>query len=142
MEKYINQYNDKCEQLKRLIDSTIISLNKAQEDYQKILNSDTDKKDKKLEHAGYAVKAYHDYLDVLNKRLSLVRLRNDEDMFYRQRQYLEFSKLVQMFIPEDLQIRFHGTPFCHVEDILKAGKINRDRLAQKKTYVVSRPISI
>lgn len=58
-------------------------------------------------------------------KMKFVRPSTQEDIEYRDNIYgKEFSKKLQEICPEELDLRFHGTPIYFAEQIIKSGKIS------------------
>lgn len=115
----IEKYERNKENLIRNKTSAEQSLQKAQEKYETIKNSDIDKKERRLEIAEKEIARKRNALKIIEDQLKFLRPADEKDIEYRSRQYDEFPKKIAEAVPEDLQLRFHGCPIYTAEQILK-----------------------
>jgi len=111
-------------------------LNDAIKKYDKIANEFSLRKEIKLRSAENIMHLREKNLNTINTELEYLRPRNTEDMEYRQRQYNDFSDFIIKNIPDDLPLRFHGSPLHASKDIILSGELSSygDRLGVEMSY--------
>jgi len=111
-------------------------LNDAIKKYDKIANSFSLRKEIKLKSAENIMQLREKNLNVINTELKYLRPRNIEDMEYRQRQYNNFSNFITKNIPNDLPLRFHGSPLHASKEIILSGELSSygDRIGVEMSY--------
>ncbi len=95
----------------------------VQKSYNKLLHSKDPRKEIKLPYEKNKVVIYENRLDLLDGKLRFLRPANDADIAYRQRQSNDFADKVSELVPDDLPLRFHGTPIYGAEKIIASGEI-------------------
>lgn len=111
-------------------------LNDAIKNYDKIAKGFSLRKEIKLKSAENIIHLREKNLNVINTDLEYLRPRNIEDMEYRQRQYNDFSDFIIKNIPDDLPLRFHGSPLHASKEIILSGELSSpgDRLGVEISY--------
>jgi len=144
MDKYVEGYNKRKEILLKNKEVFEERLKTAIEKYEKIKNSDIDKKEVRLLIAANNVTRRVYALQQIKDQLTFLRPANEEDMRYRLRQYDEFHKIMKECIPEDLPLRFHGCKIYTAKYIIESGEISSsvDRLGIETSYDITGQISV
>jgi hypothetical protein len=80
----------------------------------------------------------------LQKLLVLMRPPTDKDIEYRQNVYDQLADFIKQNAPADLPLRFHGTGFNNVPDIIFSRQLSSsvDRLGYEVSYDVSDQVSV
>lgn len=140
----IELYNKKRELLLKNKEIFEQKLRIAIEQYEKLKNSDINKKQQRLEISAKNVARRMNALEQIKDQISFLRPSSKEDMEYRLRQYDEFSRKMRVCIPDYLQLRFHGCPIYTAKRIIESGELSSsvDRLGIETSYDVAGQISV
>lgn len=119
-------------------------LKSAIQQYEKLKNTEIDKKQQRLEISAKNVARRMNALEQIKDQIFFLRPSTKEDTEYRLRQYDEFSKRMRACIPDNLPLRFHGCPIYTAKRIIESGELSSsvDRLGIETSYDVAGQISV
>lgn len=112
--------------------------------YNKIEESNIDRKEDRLRIARKTIITKQNALKQIDEQIEFSRPENEEDIAYRQRQYDEFPNLIKRIVPDDIPLRFHGCPINAAQHILEDGEISSsvDRLGIETSYDTEDQVSV
>ena len=144
MEKILEEFEKRKNNLIRYKATLEENLKKAIDKYHSIESSEIDKKEARLKIAQKTISSRKNALAQVEDQLEFLRPSNEKDMEYRLRQYDEFSKKMKDLVPEDLALRFHGCPIYTAKHIIESGEISSsvDRLGVETSYDTEGQISV
>ena len=144
MKNYLDEYNQNKSLLLYNKKIRQEKLDKAIQKYEKIKNSDIDKKEQRLQLAAINVNRRKYALNIIEEELFYLRPASKEDIEYRLRQYKDFAEEARKCIPEDLPLRFHGCPIYAAKKIIESGEISSsaDRQGFETSYDTNGQISV
>lgn len=144
MEKILEEFEKRRNNLIRYKITLEENLKKAIDKYNSIESSEIDKKEARLKIAQKTISSRKNALVQIEDQLEFLRPSDEKDMEYRLRQYDEFSKKMKDLIPENLPLRFHGCPIYTAKHIIESGEISSsvDRLGVETSYDTEGQISV
>ena len=74
--------------------------------------------------AKYEMHRWQEALDQAKLEIKFIRPNSQEDIAYRNTQIESFVTNLQEVLSPNLDLRFHGTPICFAEQIIKSGSIS------------------
>lgn len=112
--------------------------------YNKIEESNIDRKEERLRIARKTIIRNQNALKQIDEQIEFSRPENEQDILYRQRQYDEFPDLIKRIVPDEIPLRFHGCPINVAQHILEDGEISSsvDRLGVETSYDTEDQVSV
>lgn len=141
---YLEEYNKQKTILANIEKSITEQLKKALDRYNDALAGKFENNERVLSLSSITIEVKKHALSIILKKIEFLRPGTEEDMADRLSQYHDFSKNVKEVVPDNLPLRFHGSPIYNARSIISDGQISSsvDRLGFSTSWDVSKQISV
>ncbi len=119
-------------------------IEKYKQKYLTLQSSDADRKDVKLMLIEKNIRRKMHAMESFKSEMSFLRKPTLEDIEYRKRQFRDFHRKIRDLVPDDLPLRFHGSPIHLSREIIRSGEISSsvDRVGFETSYDTGGQISV